>query len=103
MMEAWSNFAKYGNPNGASRALHQIGWPQFSGKHVLKIGTLPIQNKTLVLKAIIQENDQENCAFWNLLIPKLSQIYHHDCRVSKIDFEIFIMTVFCTFPGYSCC
>ena len=79
------------NPNGVSRALHQIGWPKYApvSKHVLQISTFADQNIDYesdgdsIFTAIIHENKAENCAFWNKLLPSLIQISDDQCRNSQ--------------------
>lgn len=89
MIEAWSNFVKYGNPNGIQRALHTVGWPAYqdSSKHVLQISTFAdlnqYQHLFQIFTPIIHENKEENCAFWNGLVPKLLQLHAKECKVKR--------------------
>ena len=95
MIEAWSNFSKYGNPNGASRALHEIGWPQFrpSSKHILQISTFKdqgidyIANDDTIFTAITVEDNEKDCAFWNTLVPKLRNLHEQECKMTDPHFS----------------
>ena len=65
--------------------MHQIGWPKYSPstKHVLKISTFADQNlqyDNAIFTAIFHEHKEENCAFWNQLLPALKQSSDIECR-----------------------
>ena len=96
MIETWSNFAKYGNPNGMSRAQHHVGWPKYdlTSKHVLEIGTFNesylgiLDNE--IFTPIVQENRNENCAFWNTLIPTLMEYTEDECKEKVTEITKFL-------------
>ena len=69
--------------------MHQIGWPKYSPstKHVLKISTFADQNlqyDNAIFTAIFHEHKEENCAFWNQLLPALKQLSDIDTTISAI-------------------
>ena len=96
MIETWSNFAKYGNPNGISRAQHHVGWPKYDlmSKHVLEIGTFNesylgiLDNE--IFTPIVQENRNENCGFWNTLIPTLMEYNENECKEKVTEITKFL-------------
>ena len=96
MIETWSNFAKYGNPNGISRAQHHVGWPKYDlmSKHVLEIGTFNesylgiLDNE--IFTPIVQENRNENCGFWNTLIPTLMEYNENECKEKVTEVTKFL-------------
>ena len=72
--------------NSISRAQHHVGWPKYdlTSKHVLQIGTFNasylgiLENE--IFTPIVTEDRNENCAFWNELMPKLMEFNDNECK-----------------------
>jgi hypothetical protein len=75
------------NANGARRE-HQVGWPRFrpmTTRHVLRIDDVPHHDLDLndIFTSIVVEDRQENCAFWNRLIPDLMSSLSKECLANE--------------------
>jgi len=71
MVRYWTNFAKYGTPQGRSSDSSKTlpAWPEFDGQYQTYIELDTVENEGELRQQILPWHRQ--CAFWNEFIPEL--------------------------------